>query len=793
MNERRNNLPTQLTPFLGRAEEGVAVRRRLCHAQVRLLTLTGPGGIGKTRLALQVAAQLLDHFADGVWFADLSPLRDPALVAATIAAALGVKEVRGRPVVESLKAYLREKQILLVLDNFEQVLPAALLVDDLLHAAPGLQILVTSRVMLRVYSEHDFLVPSLDVPDLMHPAGLDRLLHCDAVRLFVDRAQAVKQDFRVSDENVRAVAEICHHLDGLPLAIELAASRIRVLPPQAMLARLSSRLKLLTGGARTLPARQQTLRDTLAWSYDLLDPAEQMLFRWLAVFSGGWTLEAAEAVCNAADGLPFDILDGLQSLIDKSLLREAAGIAGEPRYGMLETIREYALDRLQANGEMAALQWRHAAYYLAFAETAAPEVLGPQQVAWLDRLEVDHNNLRAALAWSRAEREQWEEGVRLAIALGDFWGRRGYMSEGRRWLEGALAQMEGRAAEPRACALRAEALYGAATLAMLQYDTTTPPPLLEESLALFRALGNTWGVASALRNLGCTAAILEGDHGRGIALLEESLALFHTLGDRWGMAWTLSFLGWAFHAQGNYTRAARLLEESLAHFREAGDLHGIGTALGNLGTLTAKQGDFTQAAVCLRESLGLHRAMGSKVGIGIALEAVAGLEALQAHEPEAMARAARLCAAAEALHASLGSEAFAGVRGDRERMVATLRTCLDEEAFAVTWAEGRAMTPEQAIAYALEDAPHSEQAIARHPPLPQTAPAAESRQYPAGLTDREVEILRLVTQGLTYAQIAERLIISSHTVNAHLRTIYGKLGVNSRSSATRFAVEHRLV
>jgi DNA-binding CsgD family transcriptional regulator len=439
------------------------------------------------------------------------------------------------------------------------------------------------------------------------------------------------------------------------------------------------------------------------------------------------------------------------------------------------------------------LQWRHAAYYLAFAETAAPEVLGPQQVAWLDRLEVDHNNLRAALAWSRAEREQWEVGVRLAIALGDFWGRRGYMSEGRRWLEGALAQMEGRAAEPRACALRAEALYGAATLAMLQYDTTTPPPLLEESLALFRALGNTWGVASALRNLGCTAAILEGDHGRGIALLEESLALFHTLGDRWGMAWTLSFLGWAFHAQGNYARAARILEESLAHFREAGDLHGIGAALGNLGTLTAKQGDFTQAAVCLRESLGLHRAMGSKVGIGIALEAVAGLEALQAHEPEAMARAARLCAAAEALHASLGSEAFAGVRGDRERMVATLRTCLDEEAFAVAWAEGRAMTPEQAIAYALEDAPHAEQAIARHPPFLQTAPTAESRQYPAGLTEREVEILRLVTQGLTYAQIAERLIISSHTVNAHLRTIYGKLGVNSRSSATRFAVEHRLV
>ena len=720
INERRSNLPTQLTPFLGRAEEGVAVRRRLCHAQVRLLTLTGPGGIGKTRLALQVAAQLLDHFADGVWFADLSPLRDPALVAATIAAALGVKEVRGRPVVESLKAYLREKQILLVLDNFEQVLPAAPLVDDLLHAAPGLQILVTSRVMLRIYSEHDFLVPSLDMPDLTHPAGLDRLLHCDAVRLFVDRAQAVKHDFRVSDENVRAVAEICHHLDGLPLAIELAASRIRVLPPQAMLARLSSRLKLLTGGARTLPARQQTLRDTLAWSYDLLDPAERMLFRWLAVFTGGWTLEAAEAVCNAADGLPFDILDGLQSLIDKSLLLEAAGIAGEPRYGMLETIREYALDRLQASGEMAALQGRHAAYYLAFAETAAPEVLGPHQVAWLDRLEVDHNNLRAALAWSRAERERWEVEVRLAIALWEFWGRRGYMSEGRRWLEGALAQMEGRAAEPRACALRAEALYGAATLAMLQFDSTTPLPLLEESLALFRALGNTWGVASALRNIGVTAAVLEGDHGRGIALLEESLALFHTLGDRWGMAWTLSFLGWAFHAQDNYARAAPLLEESLAHFREAGDLHGIANALGNLGTLTAKQGDFNQAAACLRESLGLHQAIGSKVGIGIALEAVAGLEALQAHEPEAMARAARLCAAAEALHGTLGSEAYAGVRGDRDRMVATLRTCLDEEAFAATWAEGRAMTPEQAIAYALENASRSEQAIAQHPPFPQT-------------------------------------------------------------------------
>src|SRR5215213_6950778 len=474
----RNNLPLQPTPLVGREKEVSEVCDLLQRGETRLLTLTGPGGIGKTRLALQAAADLLDDFPDGTFFAPLAALTEAELFFPAVAETLEVRETAEQSLDETLKDYLHERRLFLLLDNFEQVLGAAPAVTELLAGAPGLKVLATSRAPLGLYGEHEFPVPPLTLPDLRHPPPLERLTQYEAVGLFVERARAVKPDYSINNESAPAVAEICVRLDGLPLPIELAAARIKMLPPKAMLQRLSSRLKLLTGGARDLPERQRTLRATIEWSFALLDEGEQLLFARLAVFSGGRTLEAIEAICDAEGDLPMDAFDGVSSLVDKSLLAQEEGPNGEPRFVMLETVHEFAREKLGESEEAEEIKRLHAEYFLTLAEEANPELKGANQRQWLERLEAENDNMRAALSWA-SQRDEAGVAMRLGGALWRFWSVRGYYSEGRRWLEAALA-MDGRVSPGS----RAMALAGAGSLASVQGDFDRAKEACEEGLEL---------------------------------------------------------------------------------------------------------------------------------------------------------------------------------------------------------------------------------------------------------------------------------------------------------------------
>jgi predicted ATPase len=504
----------------------VAEIRRLL-AMTRLLTLTGPGGCGKTRLAVQVAATASSDYADGVHFVSLAPITELGLVVSTIAQALGVREQGSRPLLDGLQDLLREKQLLLLLDNFEQIISAAPVVVELLVVAPALKVLVTSRASLHLSGEHEFAVPPLSLPDLQDLPPLDRLTHFEAVHLFIERAQAVQSDFALTKENAAAIAAMCHHLDGLPLAIELAAGRIKLFPPQALLPRLRNRLKLLVGGARDLPSRQQTLRGTIAWSYDLLEEPEKRLFRRLAVFVGGCTLETAEAVCNADRGLGVDVLDGVTSLVDKSLLKQEAQADGEPRLLMLETIREFGLERLAESGEAEAMRRQHAAFFLRLSEEAYPKMLSAEQSTWYRRLEVEHDNLRAALRWT-LESQEAQMGLRLAGALFAFWRSCNHSREGRSWLEQVLAQPGAKAPT----AARAKALFGAGTMAFFQGDFPAARQLLEESVMVGQELGAAGmrNLAHALTTLG-HAILLQGDPTTARELAGEDLRLFQEVGE----------------------------------------------------------------------------------------------------------------------------------------------------------------------------------------------------------------------------------------------------------------------
>jgi predicted ATPase/class 3 adenylate cyclase len=628
------NLPLQLTTFIGRQRELDELKALL--SANRLLTLTGPGGTGKTRLALRLASDELESFPDGAWLVELAALSDPMLLTQTVAATLGVQEQQGRASLDALTDYLREKTLLLILDNCEHLVEScAQLADDALRAAPGLKVLTTSRESLGIGGETAFRVPSLPLPDPADAEDLDRTAANDCVRLFVDRASAANPRFRLTERNAGSAAQICVRLDGIPLAVELAAARTTVFSPEQITARLDDRFRLLTGGSRTALERHQTLLALIDWSHDLLTDDERVVLRRLSVFAGGWSLDAAQAVCR--EEASVDVLDTLARVADKSLVMvDQSADSTEARYRLLETIRQYARDKLLAAGESEQIRDRHLDFYLAFAEEAEPHLRRADQLAWLVRLEVEHDNLRAALAWS-LDRGDAERALRLAGAAAYFWELRGYWSEGYKWLDQALAlasRSDGAGVADANVAARAKALYGAGRL--LFASRIEPPAsraLVEESLHSWRALGDKWWMAAALEHVGFML-MWEGDLQTARARLQEGVSLARSVEDRWALAMCLSRLSGAVSVADR--PAGQLLrEEAVAIARDVGDRGVLSQTLVGLAFLYALNRDLAAAEPVAAEALAEARAIGTVTQIYLALLVSAVIKGVQGDQPAA--------------------------------------------------------------------------------------------------------------------------------------------------------------
>ncbi len=686
------NLPMQLTTLVGREAEIAHVSAKIEREGARLVTLTGPGGTGKTRLALAVAAEALDAFPDGVWFVDLAPLTDPALVLPGIASVLGVRETGGQGLLRAVEAFLASKRLLLVLDNFEQVLDAAPHLAELLVACPQLAMLVTSREPLQIRAEQQIPVAPLTLPPAESVLPLAELARVPAIDLFVQRARAIVPNFALTEDNAPVIAAICQRLDGLPLAIELAAARVRFLPPRALLERLERSLPVLTGGPRDAPARQRTLRDAIAWSHDLLEGDEPTLFRRLAVFSGGWTLEAAEAVVSHDGAL--DVFTGITALTDKSLVRPVATTGPDPRFSMLEMIREFGLEQLTASGEIDTTRRRHAEYLVAFSEALSADLFRATEPELLERLAAEHDNVRAALVWLEQQGDE-EAMIRLAAGLGWFWFVRGFGTEGISWLE--------RARSPRSAVagpIRAAALNWASVLTLPRKDHASAAELAALSVSLLRENGDeSASLAMALLSQG-RATGYSGDRGKGFALLEEALALARILDHPLFIGAILDCIAEFAFLEGDLEKATTLVTEALEVQRRHQPLWGTSFSLALLGEIALARSDLPAASAYYSESIALAQALGDTTFLGAGLAAI-GTIAADLGQAE---QAARLLGAAEAMYQVAGAWSFIAARGQNRRAIDIACEALGEEAFTAASAQGRRLSRGQATAEAMQTA-----------------------------------------------------------------------------------------